>query len=236
MCQALAGAGKEARAFAQWLLTREVASFKARHLEQRRRPEREIEERAPKHVEDLLALLEAAAVIEADAGREDLLAFLVTPATALPVMSVGALLQKCRESRRPAEVRALGLGVLYRYAVTSLQEALAAPPRSPDDWSIAPPPGCACALCKELSIFLSDRDRVEHAWPLAKERRQHIHGVIGGHGLPVTHVTTRSGRPYTLVLKKQKALFERDEAQRARRKVLLSWLRRQRASFDDDKT
>jgi hypothetical protein len=117
--------------------------------------------------------------------------------------------------------------------VGSLETIVAAPPRSPDDWSITPPAGCACELCRVLSKFLSDRDRIEHAWPLAKERRQHIHGVIDLHRLPVTHVTTRSGSPYTLVLKKQKALFEQDAALRARQKALLSWLRKERASFDD---
>jgi hypothetical protein len=33
------------------------------------------------------------------------------------------------------------------------------------------------------------------AWPLAKERRQHVHSRIDPAELPATHVTRRQGRP-----------------------------------------
>lgn len=85
------------------------------------------------------------------------------------------------------------------------------PERSPHDWTIEPPTGCDCALCRQSAAFLRDRDRTRHAWPLAEQQRRHVHGVIQGHRLPVTHTTTREGRPYTLVLTKQAALFERSK-------------------------
>jgi hypothetical protein len=37
----------------------------------------------------------------------------------------------------------------------------------------------------------------------------HIHRVIDAHNLPVTHVTRRTGRPFTLVLVKTEVLFAR---------------------------
>ena len=37
----------------------------------------------------------------------------------------------------------------------------------------------------------------------------HIHQVIDAHNLPVTHVTRRTGRPFTLVLVETEALFAR---------------------------
>jgi hypothetical protein len=52
--------------------------------------------------------------------------------------------------------------------------------------------------------------KIELKWPLAKERRRHIHGMIDSMGLPVTHVTLRRGRPHTLVLTKTKDLFRRE--------------------------
>jgi hypothetical protein len=233
LCEALWAGGEHGKALAAWLLSREVASFKQRHAGVLQLPEAFREESAQRHLDDLLALLETAAVLRAPVIRDDLIAFLVAPETALPLMTAGALLQKCREARTPAGVRALGLGGLYRHVEHSLEGALAAKARSSDDWSIEPPPGCACALCEELSAFLRDRDRIQHAWPLAKERRRHIHGVIDGHRLPVTHTTVRRGRPQTLVLTKQEALFARDKALRARQKTLLVWLRKQRSAFSD---
>ena len=232
LCQALMAAGEHGATVAVWLLTREVASFEDRHVSMLKLPSHEVEKREQvKHLDELLSLLEAAASLQAGPIRDELLAFLTSPATALPLLSAGVLLQECRASHPPATLRALGLGALHRYATSSLEKSLAAPPRSPDDWSIAPPPGCACELCRDLAAFLSDRQRIELAWPLSEERRRHIHGVIDRHRLPVTHVTRRSGRPYTLVLTKQRALFERDAALRAQQQVLLSWLRKERASF-----
>ena len=112
-----------------------------------------------------------------------------------------------------------------------MEQALAAPERSPDDWSIDVPLQCKCELCAALSAFLRDRQRREYPWPLAKDRRQHIHHMLDSYDVPVTHVTTRRGSPYILVLTKQKALFERAGALRKRQKTLLSWLRKERSSF-----
>jgi hypothetical protein len=42
--------------------------------------------------------------------------------------------------------------------------------------------------------------------------------------LPVTHQTRRSGRPYTLVLTKTDALFERERQARRRDEDDLAWL------------
>ena len=67
-----------------------------------------------------------------------------------------------------------------------------------------------CDLCDTLRVFTEDKSRRTFEWPLAQQRRQHIHSRIDAAELPVTHVTRRQGRPYTLVLKKTEALFARD--------------------------
>ena len=231
--EALWAGGEHGKALAGWLLSREVASFKQGYTDALQLPGPSWEANANRYVDDLLALLETAAVIRAPSARDDLIAFLTAPETALPVMAAGALLQKCRDTRKPAAVRVLGLEQLYRHVMRSLERILEAKPRSADDWSIEPPPGCKCELCKELAAFLRDRDRIQYDWPLAKERRRHIHGVIDRHGLPVTHTTIRRGSPQTLVLTKQRALFERAAALRARQQTLLAWLKKQRGAFCD---
>ncbi|WP_437649321.1 2OG-Fe(II) oxygenase [Sorangium sp. So ce362] len=233
LCEALWAGGEHGKALAAWVLSREVASFKQSYTGALRLPGALREEGVERHLDDTLALLETAAVIQAPSIRDDLIASLTAPETALPVMMAGALLRRCREGRTPAAVRALGLQALYRRVVGSLERILAAKSRSSDDWSIEPPSGCTCDLCKGLSVFLRDRGRIEHAWPLAKERRRHIHDVIELHRLPLTHTTIRSGRPQTLVLTKQKALFERDAELRARQKALLAWLKKEGRAFSE---
>lgn len=84
--------------------------------------------------------------------------------------------------------------------------------------------GCACDLCGTLRVFLEDKSRRTFQWPLAKERRQHVHSRIDAAELPVSHVTRRLGRPYTLVLTKTDALFTGEQEARARDEADLAWL------------
>ena len=51
-----------------------------------------------------------------------------------------------------------------------------------------------------------------------------MHARIDGAELPVTHVTRRQGRPYTLVLAKTEALFTGDLQSRASAAADLEWL------------
>jgi len=84
--------------------------------------------------------------------------------------------------------------------------------------------GCACELCRTLRTFLDDTSRRTLEWPLAKERRRHVHARIDAAELPVTHVTRRQGRPYTLVLNKTEALFAGEQLARKRDEADLEWL------------
>nr|WP_269330445.1 2OG-Fe(II) oxygenase [Kineosporia babensis] len=116
---------------------------------------------------------------------------------------------------------------LGRAVAGHLQARVDAPIRAKTDWSIELPSGCACPLCVELKSFLADASDKRREWPLAKRDRQHLHGRIDGAELPVTHVTVRSGRPYTLVLAKTDQLFTLDEQRRQRDQADLEWLRTQ---------
>ena len=61
-------------------------------------------------------------------------------------------------------------------------------------------------------------------WPLAQQLRRHVHDRIDAHELPVRHETRRSGRPFTLVLEKTRALFEREAAARRSWQADRDWL------------
>jgi hypothetical protein len=106
-----------------------------------------------------------------------------------------------------------------------LRTRLARPQRASGDWSIELPAGsCTCELCDTLRVFLEDKSRRTSEWPLAQQGRQHIHSRIDAAELPVTHVTRRQGRPYTLVLNKTDALFAREHEARIRDETDLEWL------------
>ena len=73
---------------------------------------------------------------------------------------------------------------------------------------------------------MGDPARRTFEWPLAEQRRRHVHGRIDQGELPVHHQTRRSGRPYTLVLSKTDALFAREREARRRDQTDLAWLGR----------
>jgi hypothetical protein len=136
------------------------------------------------------------------------------------------LVQVLRAARAPAPAGrgAPGIDTIEDRCVRRLKARLAGPDRADDDWSIELPGGCGCELCTMLGEFLSDRARRSFEWPLAKEGRRHIHSRIDAAELPVRHQTRRTGRPYTLVLTKNEALFERDRQARRRGEADLAWL------------
>lgn len=128
--------------------------------------------------------------------------------------------KNARSERSPA----LGLDTIARRAAEVLAARLAPLQHAPDDWSVALPVGCDCALCRKLGAFLSAPKQQRLEWPLAKAGRQHVHQRIDHHELPVRHETRRSGSPYTLVLEKTKALFAREDAARRAYQLDLDWL------------
>ena len=105
-----------------------------------------------------------------------------------------------------------------------LRRHLSRPARAEDDWSLPLPDGCACELCRRLGEFLGSSSEQQLEWPIAKDKRRHVHERIDGAELPVDHRTRRSGRPYTLVLTKRAELFEREAAEREAWLEALEWL------------
>ncbi len=125
----------------------------------------------------------------------------------------------------------LGLAALHEGCTRTLSRLLGAPARGSGDWSITAPIRCTCELCKRLSRFLLAADAHQLDWPLAKDRRAHVHQTITHHELPVTHVTRRVGSPYVLVLTKTEALFTREAAERKAWTSDLAWLTQTEQSF-----
>lgn len=170
----------------------------------------------------LAAVLTAAATIEAASTRDTACGYVRNQPDAVTALEMSALraAKPLRGKRGDA-----GFGDLAADCAARLRARLARPQRAPGDWSIGVPAGgCTCELCGALRAFLSDKSRRSFEWPLAKQRRQHIHSRIDAAELPVSHVTRRQGRPYTLVLSKTDALFAGGREARVRDESDLEWL------------
>lgn len=170
-----------------------------------------------------LSVLESAAAAGAAGVRDRVLDALLDDLRGDVLL--GCLIQLLRASNAdPQTAAATGLDVIREHCTKHLHARLARPGRAKEDWAITWPDGCGCTICATLGTFLTDPNRRTLEWPLAKDGRQHVHNRIDSGDLPVHHQTRRTGRPFTLVLTKTDALFERDEQQRRRDKTDLRWL------------
>jgi len=112
------------------------------------------------------------------------------------------------------------LRTLARLLVDTLSSQLTKPPRASDDWRMSVVLDCNCADCRSLGKYLASPEQ-RCDLPLAKKRRMHLHRVIDGAELPVSHTTLREGSPQVLQLVKKRLLFKIDKQLRAQTAALL---------------
>ena len=187
---------------------------------------------SPSHREEKLAclgkplasVLTAAAVIGAAGTRDMVTGYMRKQGDAVTALEMSALRVAAELPGDDTRSKA-GFGDLAADCAPRLRTRLDRPRRAPGDWSIElPAGGCTCDLCDTFRAFLNDKGRRTFEWPLAKQRRQHIHSRVDAAELPVTHMTRRQGSPYTLVLTKTEALFAREQEARTRDETDLEWL------------
>jgi len=199
----------------RWLM--EAVELRRGHEQPSRREKALVELGRP-----VLAVLQSTSVVAATDLRDEALGFLCRENDDL----LPCLMTVLRTARAlsPAQRQDAGLDALARHCAGRIQARLALPPRREDDWSVEPRGGCGCEVCDLLDGFLIDPERRTFEWALAKEGRRHVHSRLDLAELPVGHQTRRTGRPYTLVLTKTAAIFERDRQARHRDEVDLAWL------------
>ncbi|HBQ19733.1 MAG TPA: 2OG-Fe(II) oxygenase [Myxococcales bacterium] len=201
-----------------------LASQARTALDSARSPERAAEALAPHrdaHVAVWVASSRAAAADVARSIRDHLVEGCAEPGWLSFAVDV---LRGATDALSPAEWKRAGAAKATRALAKKIRRALSVPAREADDWTIDAELSCRCDLCRELGAFLADRETRFLAWPLAKARRQHVHQQCDAHDLPVTHTTRREGRPYTLLLRKTDALFDRERARREQLESDLAWL------------
>jgi hypothetical protein len=172
----------------------------------------------------LASVLTAAVAIGAASTRVAVSGYLRKQGDAVTALEMPALRVAAKQARNRAG-GAAGFGDLAADCAARLRGRLAWSQRAAGDWSVElPAGGCDCELCRTLRSFLEDKIRRTLEWPIAKERRRHVHTRIDAAELPVTHVTRRQGSPYILVLHKTDALFTGELQARERDETDLKWL------------
>jgi hypothetical protein len=180
----------------------------------------------------ILALIDSSRIAKhADLHRQ-MIGFLTADAIDEPLTRLRlGLLRTAHDRHQPDRLRSLGLRPVHARCSEDLATRLNVPPRLKDDWSITTSVRCSCELCATLTRYLRASDRVRLEWPLAQAQRAHIHGIVDSRELPVRHTTRRTGRPFTLILEKTAAVFERDVADRRSWQNDLQWLKRTTGDF-----
>ena len=233
LCGSLCSADRaDGRSLAQWLLTEQWGWLVAQAMQlQKWVSEKQRSEQLSHLSTPILSLMECSRITALSNLHAQVMDFFIGDAPIVPVNVSVSLLKAAHEKRDSGALRDLGLKLLHTHCMQDLNKRLAAPMRADGDWSVATPVRCSCKLCAILGGYLRARDQVRFEWPLAKPERHHIHGTIDSHDLPVTHVTRRRGRPFSLVLEKTAAIFEREAAERRLWHSALRWLTKTDADF-----
>jgi len=178
-----------------------------------------------------LALMQAALIAKHSDLKTHIVNFLTADAGDLPEQLSLGVLKAAYDHCRTDVLPQLALKTVHARCSQSLAERLNKPARAEDDWSITTSVRCSCKLCATLTRYLRAADQRRFEWPLAKNGRAHIHGVLDSNDLPVTHTTRRTGSPFTLVLEKTRAVFARDAAERESWREGAKWLTRTAEAF-----
>jgi hypothetical protein len=233
LCRSLCEKGAtDGPSLAQWILA-EQWSWLLKESRQIREhlPPHDAQRELAKQCNAVLGVIEGALIARHPELHREILQVVVAE-IANGWTSVGTgLLRLAHESRPRKDLRGLGLMPVHESCSRVLTTCLSTPARAKNDWSIPTPLRCRCKLCAALVVFLRERDKVRVDWPLAQTQRAHIHSIAGLHNLPITHVTRRTGRPFTLVLQKTDAVFKREAAERLLWKSELQWLKRTAEDF-----
>ena len=175
--------------------------------------------------QDTLAVLRACALVDATQSFRTVVAQLTSRDSALSPNELAVVASRFANELDEQSRKRWKVDSFLSQAKQRLESCIEVPRRERGDWSIVVPRVCTCADCGELHEFLRSSQSVLE-WPLAHNRRRHIHQAIDGMGLPVTHETRRQGRPFTLVLTKTDELHQRERAMRRQYKAKLATIER----------
>ena len=130
-----------------------------------------------------------------------------TARSPLNLLALAALFALERRLVKPTAIKTAISGWLGEIQ-HRLEQRTSKAPIKPTDLRRQSRLSCNCPDCRTLSEFLDDPRLLRARFPLAKARRQHLHQIIEENHCDTTHVTERTGRPFTLVCTKTTASYD----------------------------
>jgi len=198
-----------------WLLVHQLNALVQWHNEQARTENSTARQRsASDRVKQVIDLLSAALLSRDDVVYNNTIDHLIDSENNYLLFDRVAIARHIKRQRPKLDTTEQHRARFLEFVRSKLTTALDRPPRQANDWSIITADRCGCTDCKKLNTFLQASDLNHKTWPLAKERRQHIHRIIDGMAIPVSHQTERNGSPHKLHLKKGEQLFKDAQMQR----------------------
>ena len=169
------------------------------------------EKAKPADAELVADLLDALALLEAEALREKAAASIIARAAVFDPGSVVVPALTSLHERNGPSIESEGAFLrLWQHAAEFLLARGEHPPEAPNDWRQDVKIPCRCQDCRALTKFAHDPKAQVGRFSVRKDRRQHLHQMIERKGLDMTHVTERKGSPHTLVCTKSRSAYQRE--------------------------
>lgn len=219
LCEALRQADEEAGTLAARLLLEHLWKWLEETIDCRRDAvlPRLWHKRPPSLARPILRYLECTAVVEADELRDAALTFLAAEENAFLLPYLIEMLRLAVKRVAPSTRTAMGLDVLERHCAKLIETRLEQLAQEEEEKSHILPEACRCELCVTLAAFLSDPDQRWLKWPVAKDKRVHVHMLDKLDQEP-------KSMPYTLFVEKKDSLFAREGDERRSLEADLEWL------------
>lgn len=128
---------------------------------------------------------------------------LASPTRAIP-KALTRMRTRGAELSKSAAYRAL-----WQTAADYLLKRSGKPPEPPRSWYIKAELGCSCKGCGQLHAFCADAQSQVAKISVARPMRDHLRAKIDVLKLDIDYATERIGRPYSLVLTKNRASYQR---------------------------
>jgi len=205
-----------------WLLKHQLDALKqAFDSDAKIYQQAELDARVSNRINILTDLMQASLAAETFPVYDELMSYTIKNKNIFPAVELTSALLKTHRYSQKLTLAKQQYVKLKTHVFNEINSALNSKPRSSNDWSINDKNLCGCDDCQVLNQFLLDSNKQKMIWPMAKNRRQHIHRVVDNIKLPVTHTTERTGSPHKLHLTKTEQLFKREAALRDKYKKAL---------------
>ncbi|MFO1257730.1 MAG: 2OG-Fe(II) oxygenase [Gammaproteobacteria bacterium] len=207
-----------------WLLNFQLHKLKHEDSADREVSPAFLKESFSQRMEDVTDFVEACWIAEASKQYASLLEHVMCNPKLYPPFDLANIIFFLQERLNQSQLTAWSYNELFHYVFDCLNNEKALGLRDKDDWSIQEASSCSCSDCRVLYDFLKSSTVKEMRWPMGKDRRAHIHQIIDGLSIPVTHETEHAGSPHKLVLIKKDKLYHQAKKRYIEVEKLLSRL------------